>query len=652
MPSLEGEPAAEAKDGRLGPDHPLEARDLAQIHDLAGDVITVGGSGPEADLPGRGEPVSPELLIPEPVTREPGGAEPFGAEPVGGGPESERSAGAEPNGWFVGPDSDPDQFELLGRGLAGGEGNIWRGRYRGELAAPLTLAVKELRRPPTASPDWPTPADLRRWTDQRALLQYMQIDHLVTVIDVFVGPAPHLPGTARAAPANTPYVVMEWVPGPTLADELSGSAASAATLDQRLAHVQHVAEALHSLHSRTASAGNPSLHRDVKPTNCILHPRRGVVLVDVGTMRRMDDGYDHDGLHTPAYTAPEVLANPHTARAASSDLYSLGALAYFCVVGEDPPMSDRPGADEQIRLRLRAVARSAQVVDPEGFVDQLQLMLDPSPQQRPADAMSWSRRLRSGAAVRRPRAAVLRSGKAKLVAGSVAIAAVVAVGMLHAVFLGPLRGTHAEQTAGGAEPTAGADSARQPVGALAGPSPSPSAVPGPPPAGGPGAPLIEVPPAVAAADPDGTLKSAYATITFPRPGASADRCTVIKGTSKLRAGQTLLTAVENLERGDGAQHLQIVRGWTKPATLRDWQSLQFIGLPQDRPGGKFRIRLIMTPLAALQAQVATGGGERGPWRWRFPTGSTVVASIVVTRAAGPDTAACAGDPGPPPGAPR
>src|SRR4051794_16122168 len=44
----------------------------------------------------------------------------------------------EPNGWFAGPHGDPDRFQLLGRGLAGGEGNIWRARYRGELTSPLT----------------------------------------------------------------------------------------------------------------------------------------------------------------------------------------------------------------------------------------------------------------------------------------------------------------------------------------------------------------------------------------------------------------------------------------------------------------------------------------------------------------------------------
>jgi serine/threonine protein kinase len=532
----------------------------------------------------------------------------------------------EPNGWFVGPDADPDQFELLGPGLAGGEGNTWRGRYRGELTAPLTLAVKELRRPPHASSDWPTPADLRRLTDQRALLQYMQIDHLVTVIDVFVGPAPHLPRSARGQPATTPYVVMEWVPGPTLAEEFSGIPATESTLDQRLAHVQHVAEALHSLHSQTASAGNPSLHRDVKPTNCILDPRRGVVLVDVGTMRRIDDGYDHDGFHTPAYTAPEVLANPQVARAASSDLYSLGALAYFCVVGEDPPVSDRPGAGDQIRLRLLAAARSAQVADPNAFVDQLWLMLEPSPDERPGDAMAWSRRLRALAAVRPPRPAGLRSGKAKIVAGSV-VAIVVAVGALSAVLLGK----DGEQDAPAARS-----------------SPSPGPVEAPPPRGGPGPAPSGSLPAVAATGSDGTLRSRFAAITSPRHGASAASCTVVKGTSKLPAGQTLISSVANLDRDPEARHLQIVRGWAKPATLRDWEGLQFIGLPQEPAGGRFRIEVIMAPLASLQGQIAAAGGERGPWRSHFPAGSAVVASIEVTRSAADNPAACPGDLGPPP----
>jgi serine/threonine protein kinase len=541
-----------------------------------------------------------------------------------GGDEVETTTASEPNGWFAGPHADPDRFELLGPGLAGGEGNTWRGRYRGELTQPLTLAVKELRRPPHAPPEWPTPADLRRWTDQRALLQYMRIDHLVTVIDIFVGPPPHLPGSAGGASANTPYVVMEWVPGPTLAEELSGVPATPDTLDQRLAHVQHVAEALHSLHSQTASAGNPTLHRDVKPTNCILDPRRGIVLVDVGTMRRMDDGYDHDGFHTPAYTAPEVLANPHEPRAASSDLYALGALAYFCVVGEDPPVSDQPEAQEQIQARLLAAARSAQVPDPSRFVEHLCLMLDPSPPTRPSDSMSWARRLRSLAAAPSPAAAAPRSPLI-WVAAACLVAVVVAGGGYVIAGNGESKG----RPSGKPGPSSGsAPGAALPGGPQGGGGPEGG---GPPGGGGP-PPTGSLP--SAATGPDGTVRTSFVSITTPHLNRPAPLCTIVRGTSKLPAGQTLLTAVVNLEMGDEVRHLQLVPGWKHPSTLDHWQGRQFIGLPHEPVGGRFRIEVIMASLAGMKKQIAAAGGENGMWRSKYPPGSRVVASTIVTRAAG------------------
>src|SRR5689334_3154027 len=123
------------------------------------------------------------------------------------------AGGVEPNGWFAGPDGDPDRYQLLGPGLAGGEGDIWRARYRGDLTSPLPVAVKRLRRPAHVGEDWPTPADLRRWEDLRALLLIMRIDHMVSVLDVFVGPPPHPQGFAQGPDQSvTPYVVMEWVP--------------------------------------------------------------------------------------------------------------------------------------------------------------------------------------------------------------------------------------------------------------------------------------------------------------------------------------------------------------------------------------------------------------------------------------------------------
>jgi len=564
-------------------------------------VVTAGDTGPAADEAGLKIDSGLKIDAGLRVDAEPGAHSALPAPPA---------AGSEPNGWFAGPVTDPDRFELLGPGLAGGEGNTWKARYKGELTEPLTLAVKEIRRPQHAPPRWPAESDLRRWEDQRALLQYMRIDHLVTVIDVFVGAPPHLPGPLPGPgprrPPGTPYVVMEWVPGPTLADELSGRPATAGDLDQRLTHVQHIAEALHSLHSRTVSAGNPTLHRDVKPTNCILDPRRGVVLVDVGTMRRMDDGYDSEGLHTPAYTAPEVLANPQAARAVASDLYSLGALAYFCVLGEDPPNSGLPEAENLIRARLLAATQAAGVADPEGFADHLGLMLQTEPGQRPADPMSWARRLRSRAAIRprRRRSARLR----------IWVPALVVVAGVLAFIVFP--------TPGGATGTQ-SPGTQSPGQALAGPY-------GPP----PGAPPPNHPLDPDSGIPSGTaLRTRLATITTPPDRSAMPLCAPIQGTSQLPAGQTLLLSVENLSAGDRVKHLHTVEGWQQPSTLHRWHGTVFLGLPGDPPGTRYQIDVFVVPLASTEKQFP--GATGGNWGPQLPAGSRLGASVFVTRASQP-----------------
>lgn len=302
----------------------------------------------------------------------------------------------EPNGWYVGPPASPDRFQLLGPGLGGADGIVWRARYRGtESSTPLTLAVKQLRRPPGDRVDWPTPGDGQRWAQQCELLQRLSVDHLVTMVDIFIGVRPHPEGDIPPplTPLDTPYVVTEWVSGRTLADEFRGIPVSHRTIRGRLTHLQHVAQALHAAHIRSARGlvGTPALLRDVKPENCVLDPARGVVLVDVGAMRLVGGGHRRPG---SAYTAPEVLDDPTGHRAASADLYSLGALAYFCVVGQDPPDLGRaPEAGQLIGRRLLTAARAARVADAHGFVDHLRLMLQLQPDARPVDAVAWARRL-------------------------------------------------------------------------------------------------------------------------------------------------------------------------------------------------------------------------------------------------------------------
>jgi len=495
------------------------------------------------------------------------------------------AGGSEPNGWFAGPNEDPDRYQLLGPGLAGGEGDIWRARYRGHLASPLQVAVKRLRRPASVGEDWPTQNDIRRWEDLRALLLIMRIEHLVSVLDVFVGPAPHPQGRS-ARDRSTPYVVMEWVPGPTLADQYGGVPAGPTTLDTRLRHVEEVAAALEALHSRTVSVGNPSLHRDVKPTNCILSPARGVVLVDVGTMRLVEDGQDAFGRHTPLYTAPEVLADPTAQRGPASDRYALGALAWFCVTGENPPRAGSAAAAEVALARAQTAARHAGVRDPVALATQLSRMMSPDPQERPSDLRAWAAALRALGVVRRP--------VSKGLVGSAVAIPLVAV----ALVLLPLL-VLAERPRSDAPDPASMTRAAVPDAVGTGSSTDPW----------PGDPVT----------------TDVAAFRSPANGDLIGRCPCVEGSADLPTGSTLVLSVENLSAGDHVQHLTPIDGWRKPRSLRRWGTRLPVGLPTDPLGMRYRLELLVVPLAQFRGQ------EPGPFGPSVPEGSHVAASVFVSR---------------------
>jgi eukaryotic-like serine/threonine-protein kinase len=129
------------------------------------------------------------------------------------------------------------------------------------------------------------------------------------------------------------YYAMEHLDGATLQTVVEQTGPQPAA---RVVHVlRMIAGALGEAHGRGL------IHRDIKPANIVLGERGGMLdvatVLDFGLVREMagdrDAALTYDGriVGTPMYLAPEVIrANAADAR---SDIYALGAVAYFLLTG-------------------------------------------------------------------------------------------------------------------------------------------------------------------------------------------------------------------------------------------------------------------------------------------------------------------------------
>jgi eukaryotic-like serine/threonine-protein kinase len=125
------------------------------------------------------------------------------------------------------------------------------------------------------------------------------------------------------------YIVMELVPGETLADVLRKEGRLHPNRATKIA--ASVADALGVAHS----AG--IVHRDVKPGNVMLTPDGRTKLMDLGIARSIDgDSITHASsiLGTAGYLSPEqARGDPVDHR---SDIYSLGCVLYEMLTGRQP----------------------------------------------------------------------------------------------------------------------------------------------------------------------------------------------------------------------------------------------------------------------------------------------------------------------------
>lgn len=510
-----------------------------------------------------------------------------------GAPNLPRRYAPGPEPLFAGGDDRPDAYELLGDGFRGGQGVTWRALDH-LMSAPVLCAVKAL--------PLPSAAELNRLEQRKRLLQHLALPNVVRVLDLMTGPAPHPRGrTDRAAP-RVLYVVMEWIDGPTLLEYAGGRPATRSTLLERLRYVCQLAAALTGL---TKAGGNAVLHRDVKPGNCVIHHRRGLVLIDVTTLRPVDDGFDPEGLHTPGYAAPEVQSAPRRARTVASELYALGAVAAFCLTGESPTGEDRPA-------ELLAVAAEAGVPDPEAFVRHLLAARRLDPGERPTDPWAWSEEL-VRLAIRPPAPAAVparpRATRRRWLAGA-ALAGLLAAGAGVAVAARPDR--HTESPPAKAAPTAAPATTGMLPGttAAAPPATSPAATTSP----AIGKPAGRTPTARATTKPPEPAVVARGIITSPGEGTDVKTCSYFLGTATLPPETTLILTKRNLDNPGAGVYAELVHGWDKPGTLDGWEGAQYFGQGDDSSGQTYEVGLRVVPMRAArdfaeQDRDITGEGE-------------------------------------------
>jgi len=196
---------------------------------------------------------------------------------------------------------------------------------------------------------------------------------------------------------GTFYYVMEYLPGLTLEDLVRKHGPLP---PGRAVHLlRQVCAALGEAHSKSL------IHRDLKPGNVIVGERGGVhdvaKLLDFGLVQETDlgdapDRLTHHGVlvGTPAYLSPEQ-ANGVAQLLPSSDIYSLGAMAYFLVTGQPPFV--RPSVVQTITAHLSDPVAPPAKLRPEVPADLEQVIvtcLAKRPDRRFQDANSLEQALK------------------------------------------------------------------------------------------------------------------------------------------------------------------------------------------------------------------------------------------------------------------
>jgi eukaryotic-like serine/threonine-protein kinase len=251
-----------------------------------------------------------------------------------------------------------DRYELGPRLGHGATSSTRRARDR---VLDRTVAIKCFD--PTK---WATPDGRARFETEARLAASVNHPRVVTVFDVGVA-------------GDVPYLVMECLPGNTLADDIRDGPLPVARACEVLADVLAGLQAAHRC---------GVIHRDLKPANILFDDDGRAKLADFGIARTGTDQHlTATGIvvGTPAYLAPErVAGEPATVQ---SDLYAMGVIAYEALSGEKPFTGDDPIAVAYAVHRARPTPlRELRPEVPEAMAAVVARAMSPDPDDRFATA--------------------------------------------------------------------------------------------------------------------------------------------------------------------------------------------------------------------------------------------------------------------------
>jgi eukaryotic-like serine/threonine-protein kinase len=200
------------------------------------------------------------------------------------------------------------RYQLSSRIAIGGMGEVWEAT---DLVIGRTVAIKILKDEYLGDPGF-----LERFRAEARHAALVNHEGIANVFDY-------------GEEDGSAYLVMELVPGEALSTILERE--RVLSTDRVLDIVAQTAAALHAAHS----AG--LVHRDIKPGNLLITPDGRVKITDFGIARIADQvplTATGQVMGTVQYLSPEQ-ASGHPA-SPTTDIYSLGIVAYECLAGRRP----------------------------------------------------------------------------------------------------------------------------------------------------------------------------------------------------------------------------------------------------------------------------------------------------------------------------